>query len=187
MGRLTRDQYLTELVKLVSRRGTCKRAQVGALLVRDGRVICTGHNGSPPGEPHCLDVGCEMEDGHCIRTTHAETNVIAFAARNGISTDGCSIWVFGWDGGICHRCMKVLKAAGITEFIVVPVRESLYRVVNTDNFGGDYPEEKFVTETLTKSAAEQVAEDLNKTLSNYSPRYYKVVKEDYKLQPGFEA
>lgn len=120
MERLSRDQYLTEAVKLVSRRGTCLRAQVGAVLVRDGRIICTGHNGSPPGEDHCIDTGCEMEDGHCVRTTHAEINVVAFAARNGIATEGSEIWVYGWNGGVCHRCQKVLKAAGINSIHVVP-------------------------------------------------------------------
>jgi dCMP deaminase len=121
--RLTRQEYLTEQVKLAARRGTCLRAQVGALLVRDGRIISTGYNGSPPGEPHCLDVGCQMEDGHCVRTTHAETNVIAFAARNGIPTDGCDMWVYGWDGGVCHRCKKVALSAGIRNIIVVPLEK----------------------------------------------------------------
>jgi dCMP deaminase len=64
-----------------------------------------------------------MEDGHCIRTTHAEINAVAFAARHGIKLEGCDLWVYGWDKGICHRCEKAVKAAGIKNIRVVPVEQ----------------------------------------------------------------
>lgn len=121
--RLSREEYLTEMVKLVAKRGSCNRAQVGCLIVRDGRVIVTGYNGSPPGEDHCCDVGCQMEEGHCIRTTHAEANAIAFAARYGIAIDGCEMVVYGWDSGVCHRCQKMAKSAGIAEITVIPLEK----------------------------------------------------------------
>lgn len=62
-----------------------------------------------------------------------------------------------------------------------------WRVVNTDNFGSDYPDEKWASEPIeTKFQAQQIAEELNKPLGPYSHRYYKVVKLPYDLQPGFE-
>lgn len=115
---------LHEMVKAVSKLGTCRRAKVGALIVRDGRIISTGYNGSPPGSPHCTEAGCEMSGGHCIRTTHAEANAIAFAARHGISTEGATIVVYGWitggDLGICPSCDKLAQSAGIVETVIVP-------------------------------------------------------------------
>lgn len=123
-----KEDVLREMCKAVSMLGTCKRARVGALIVRDGRIICTGYNGSPPGEVHCIDVGCDMVDGHCIRTTHAEANAIAFAARNGIATAGAVIYVYGWitggDLGICHACDKLAKSAGIIRTVIVPLDET---------------------------------------------------------------
>jgi hypothetical protein len=61
-----------------------------------------------------------------------------------------------------------------------------YRVVNTDNYGGDYPNEKFVTEPIEKKEAEKIADALNEQSGPYSSRFWKTVPEDYKLQPGFE-
>lgn len=108
-----KHKILIQQLMAQSELGTCTRAKVGCLIVRDGRIIATGFNGSPPGEPHCIDVGCQMEDGHCVRTTHAETNAIAFAARYGPPVNGADLWVYGWHGGICHRCKKIAQSAGI--------------------------------------------------------------------------
>jgi dCMP deaminase len=125
---ILKDETLKEITKLMSHLGTCSRAKVGCLIVRDGRIIMTGYNGSPPGEPHCIDVGCQMVDGHCVRTTHAEANAIAFAAKEGISTRGAIIMVYGWvtggDLGICHACEKLAKAAGILKIEVIPYESS---------------------------------------------------------------
>lgn len=118
-----KEQVLFEIVKEVSRLGTCNRSKVGAIIVRDGRIISTGYNGSPPGDPHCLDAGCDLVQEHCVRTTHAESNAIAFAARNGISTlDGVMYvtgWVTGGDLGICPTCEKLAKSAGIVKTVIV--------------------------------------------------------------------
>jgi dCMP deaminase len=120
---ILKEQVLFEIVKSISKLGTCSRSKVGAIIVRDGRIISTGHNGSPPGEPHCLDVGCTMVAGHCVATTHAESNAIAFAARSGISTLGATIYVTGWitggDLGICPACEKLAKSAGIVKTVIV--------------------------------------------------------------------
>jgi dCMP deaminase len=70
------DDYFIDLAWVTSSRATCRRALVGAVLVENKRIMSTGYNGSPPGQPHCLDEGCYMVQGHCVRTFHAERNAI---------------------------------------------------------------------------------------------------------------
>jgi deoxycytidylate deaminase len=120
-ARMSREFVLREITKLISTRGTCCRAQVGCVIARHGRIIVTGYNGSPPGRPHCLDVGCEVFDNHCTRTTHAEANAIAFAARYGISVEGCTLYTYGWKKGICWTCRKLALSAGIVDIVEVPL------------------------------------------------------------------
>ncbi len=63
----------------------------------------------------------------------------------------------------------------------------IYRIVNTDNFGGDYPNETFVEQDfLTKFEAQEIADGLNAYFGPNAPRYYKVVEMPYELAPGFE-
>lgn len=79
MSRISRDQMFMEIAQIVAKRGTCDRAQVGALLIINGRIVSIGYNGSKPGEAHCDDIGHKYVNGHCIRTIHAEINCIMFA------------------------------------------------------------------------------------------------------------
>jgi dCMP deaminase len=66
-----------EIAKIVAKRGTCDRAQVGAVLVENGKnIVAIGYNGAPAGKPHCDDVGHLIVDGHCVRTVHAEENCL---------------------------------------------------------------------------------------------------------------
>jgi dCMP deaminase len=120
MNRISRDQLLIDYTKLVAQRGTCKRARVGCVISRDGRVVVQGYNGSLPGEPHCDEVGCDMQDNHCVRTVHAELNAILYAARKGISVEGTTLYTYGWKDGICHRCRKAALMAGIVCIIEIP-------------------------------------------------------------------
>jgi len=91
-------------------RSTCVRKHVGAVIVRDRTVLSTGYNGSVRGLPHCEDVGCVMEDGHCITTVHAEANAILQAAKNGVSIDGAEIYT---TASPCWNCFKLIANAGI--------------------------------------------------------------------------
>jgi dCMP deaminase len=91
-------------------RSTCVRKHVGAVIVRDRNVLSTGYNGSIRGLPHCEDVGCVMEDGHCITTVHAEANAILQAAKNGVSIDGAEIYT---TASPCWNCFKLIANAGI--------------------------------------------------------------------------
>lgn len=111
------DTYWFAQAELAATRGTCLRAKVGAVIVEpvEHRLLSQGYNGAPAGEPHCLDVGCDVVDDHCQRALHAEVNAIAWAAKHGISIRGATIYVQG-GRDLCRECAKVLKAIGITDW-----------------------------------------------------------------------
>ena len=75
------DEYFMNIARVVSTRSTCDRKHVGAVIVRDKTILSTGYNGSIRGLPHCDEVGHLMEDGHCVRTIHAEANAICRPPR----------------------------------------------------------------------------------------------------------
>ena len=104
----------------VATRSTCDRKHVGAVIVRNKNILSTGYNGSIKGLPHCDEVGHEMVDGHCIRTTHAAANAIVQAAKNGVSIDNSEIFV---TASPCYNCFKLIANSGIK---VIYYRE-LYR------------------------------------------------------------
>lgn len=114
------------MATFVAKRGTCTRKKLGAILVKDKRVIATGYNGSPPGQPHCTDVGCfvvpttqkiegkEITKDHCIRTIHAELNAILQCALHGIKTHNATLYVMY---NPCYYCAKTIVAAGIKRVV----------------------------------------------------------------------
>jgi dCMP deaminase len=104
------DEYFMNIAREVSTRSTCDRKFVGAVIVRDKSILATGYNGSIRGLPHCDEVGHLMEDGHCVRTVHAEANAIVQAARNGVRIDGSSIYV---TASPCWGCFRLIANAGI--------------------------------------------------------------------------
>lgn len=110
--RIDWDQYFMIQAALLASRCTCNRLSVGAVLVRDKRIIAGGYNGSVSGDAHCIDEGCYLRDGHCVRTIHAEMNAILQCAKFGISTDGASLYVTDFP---CLQCTKSLLQAGIKE------------------------------------------------------------------------
>lgn len=115
------DEYFIGIAEQVAKRSTCPRAAVGAVIVKDRRILTTGYNGAPMGLPHCTEVGCLMVDGHCVRTLHAEQNAIIQAALHGVSVQGSTMYVTHQP---CLNCAKMIINAGIV------------RVV----YGGDYPD-----------------------------------------------
>lgn len=110
--RIDWDQYFMMQAALLASRSTCQRLSVGAVLVRDKRIIAGGYNGSVSGDDHCLDAGCYLRDGHCVRTIHAEMNAILQCAKFGAPTDGASLYVTDFP---CLQCTKSLLQAGIKE------------------------------------------------------------------------
>lgn len=107
-----------ELTRLISTRSTCKRRKVGALIVKDKRILSTGYNGAPKNLPHCLDVGCLREEHHVpsgerhelCRGIHAEQNAIIQAATSGVNIDGAVLYSTHYP---CSLCIKMILNAGI--------------------------------------------------------------------------
>ncbi len=117
------DEYFIGMADYVGLRSTCDRGKTGSVIVKDKRVISTGYAGSPPGLPHCDDVGHEFHtvintDGtqstHCIRTTHAEQNALAQAARFGVSIDGATLYCKMTP---CYTCAKLVITSGIKRVV----------------------------------------------------------------------
>ncbi len=137
MNRPDWDTYFMNIAKEVASRSTCPRASVGAVIVKDNRILSTGYNGAPSGEPHCLEVGCLIINNHCERTIHAETNAVVQAAKYGVNINGSTLYCWseryttltpfegepGRPVANCIKCTQVMKAAGITR--VVAVRDGL--------------------------------------------------------------
>lgn len=121
--RLNWDEYFMHVTKEIGKRGTCARGRTGCIIVKDKRILATGYAGSPSGLPHCDDIGHLMTDiydkegnksSHCIRTTHAEQNALAQAARFGISLDGATLYC---KMEPCHTCAKMIINAGIKRVV----------------------------------------------------------------------
>jgi dCMP deaminase len=108
------DDYFMRIAREVATRSTCDRKHVGAVIVRDKMILATGYNGSLRGLSHCDEVGHLMQDGHCVRTVHAEANAIVQAARNGVRTDGAGIYV---TASPCFACFKLIANAGIVRVV----------------------------------------------------------------------
>ncbi len=123
MTRISWDEYFMELMDTIAKRATCNRGRSGCLIVRDRRIVSTGYVGSPPGLPHCDDVGHLMkevidEDGtvrnHCVRTIHAEQNAICQAARYGISLEGTTLYC---KMEPCRVCAMLIISSGIKKVV----------------------------------------------------------------------
>lgn len=114
--------YFLRMADLARTRSTCIRRQVGAVAVRNHRILATGYNGSPSGIQHCLDIGCQREElvipsgqrHEICRGLHAEQNVIIQAALEGISLRGCVIYCTNQP---CIICLKMLLNLEISELI----------------------------------------------------------------------
>lgn len=118
------DEYFLKIMELVGTRGTCDRGRSGCVITKDKRILATGYVGSPIGINHCDDIGHEMnavihEDGHktqhCIRTSHAELNAIANAARFGVTLEGATLYCHMTP---CYTCAKMIINAGIKRVVV---------------------------------------------------------------------
>jgi len=138
------DEYFMQIAYLVARRSTCLRRQVGAVLVREKRILTTGYNGAPTGLRHCQEVGCLREkmgvasgERHELcRGIHAEQNTIIQAALHGISTEGSTLYSTHQP---CIMCAKILVNAGVRRIV----------------FDGSYPD-KLGREILDEAGVELV-------------------------------
>lgn len=117
------DEYFIGVAHAISARGTCDRGRTGCVIAKDKRIISSGYVGAAAGCAHCDEIGHEMrtvvnEDGtqsrHCIRTSHAEMNALAQAARFGISTEGATMYGMMVP---CYACAKIMINAGIKRVV----------------------------------------------------------------------
>lgn len=130
LSRPTWDEYFLEIAHVVKKRSTCLRRQVGAVIVKDNRILTTGYNGVPPEIEHCDSKGClrqklqipSGEKHELCRALHAEQNAIIQAAKSGISIDGSTIYITTQP---CVICTKLIIASGIVKVI----------------YEGDYPDD----------------------------------------------
>lgn len=126
-----KDGVFLSIASSLSALSTCDRAAVGAVITREGRCVSWGYNGAPPGLPHCsendhgyavpnpergtIDISLPRRgDTGCRNATHAEANALAYAARQGISTDGGTLYV---SVAPCVNCSRLLIAAGIERVV----------------------------------------------------------------------
>ncbi|MFZ5968879.1 MAG: deoxycytidylate deaminase [Bacillota bacterium] len=124
------DQYFMEMAEIAKTRSTCTRRQVGAVLVKDKRMLATGYNGAPSGTAHCTDIGCLREKlnipsgqrHELCRGLHAEQNAMIQAAYHGVEIQGATMYVTLQP---CILCAKMAINAGIKKII----------------FKGSYPDE----------------------------------------------
>ena len=122
MKRPSWDDYFMEMTKLTATRSSCLRRHVGAVLVKDTRVIATGYNGAPAGVTHCEVTGClrqklnvpSGERHELCRGLHAEQNAIIQAALYGVSTEGATIYCTTKP---CSICTKMIINAKISKIV----------------------------------------------------------------------
>ena len=120
--RLSIDEYFLEIASVVAKRATCLRNRVGAVIVRDKRIISTGYNGAPSNLEHCLDTGCIREQYNIesgthhekCRAVHAEQNAIIQAALHGVSTDNATLYCTHQP---CILCAKMIINANIKKVV----------------------------------------------------------------------
>ncbi|MCK5836183.1 MAG: cytidine/deoxycytidylate deaminase family protein [Desulfobacula sp.] len=112
------NQYFMGITDLVSSRSTCLRRKVGAIIVKDRRILCSGYNGAPSKVPHCSETGClreklkvpSGEKHELCRGVHAEQNAIIQAAFHGIKVSGAVLYCTNQP---CSICAKMIINAGI--------------------------------------------------------------------------
>lgn len=122
MSRPSWDQYFMDITRVVAERSTCLRRHVGAVIVKNRRLLATGYNGAPQGLAHCEAVGCLREECHIpsgqhhelCRGTHAEQNAIVQAALHGVAIEGSTLYCTHQP---CSACTKMIINAGIKRIV----------------------------------------------------------------------
>lgn len=122
MPRPSWDDYFMSIAEQVAGRATCMRRSIGAVLVKDKRILATGYNGTASGLAHCEDVGCIREQQNIpsgsrhelCRGIHAEQNAVIQAAKYGIAMNGATAYCTHQP---CVLCAKILLNAGVVEIV----------------------------------------------------------------------
>jgi dCMP deaminase len=130
MARPSWDEYFLRITTEVAQRATCMRRRVGAILVKDRRILATGYNGAPRGIRHCEEAGClraeknvpSGERHELCRGLHAEQNAFLQAASFGVSSEGATLYATVYP---CSLCAKMAVNAGVKRIVTM----------------GDYPDD----------------------------------------------
>jgi len=116
------DEYFIDIARHVATRSTCMRRHVGAIIVKDKRILATGYNGAPTGLPHCEETGCLRQElgipsgqrQEICRGLHAEQNAIVQAALHGVAIRGSDVYCTHQP---CITCAKMIINAGIRRVV----------------------------------------------------------------------
>ena len=138
------DDYFMEIAEVVGKRSTCLRRRIGAVLVKNKRILATGYNGAPSGLAHCYELGCLREEmdvpsgtrHEICRALHSEQNAIIQAALYGVATRGATIYSSTQPSSLCAKMM---------------INAGIARVV----YEGDYPDD-FALQLLREANIELV-------------------------------
>lgn len=134
--RPTWDEYFLNIAKVVSDRSSCLRNKVGAVIVRNKDIISTGYNGAPQYQKNCLEIGFCYRDKNSIKSgtqlercravgSHAESNAISLAARNGHSTDQATIYIVGHNV-VCNQCKALIANANIVRVVLLDTKSTIH-------------------------------------------------------------
>ena len=125
--RPSRDEYFMEIARTVAKRATCSRGRSGCVIAKNKQILCTGYVWSPPGLPHCDEIGHQYkqmthENGsvtnHCVRTIHAEQNAICQAAKLGVAIEWATLYCKMTP---CRICAMLIISCGIKKVIAEKV------------------------------------------------------------------
>ncbi|WP_430785143.1 ComE operon protein 2 [Virgibacillus flavescens] len=151
MERISWDQYFMAQSHLLALRSTCERLTVGATIVREKRIIAGGYNGSVSGDAHCIDEGCYVIDGHCVRTVHAEVNALLQCAKFGVPTKDAEMYVTHFP---CLNCCKTIIQSGV---------KMVY-------YAADYKNDPYAIELFIKSGVQTQKVELEHNTVDVNPR-----------------
>ena len=118
------DEFFLDMAKLLANQSTCLSRSVGAVIVKDKRILSTGYNGAPSGLPHCIELGCKRKQlnipsgqrHEICRGAHAEQNAINNAAKHGISIEGATLYCTTYP---CSMCAKSIVNSGISTVVYI--------------------------------------------------------------------
>jgi dCMP deaminase len=159
--RPSKNEYYMDLAKSVSRRGTCTKVEIGAVIIRDDQVVATGYVGSPRGTKSSMDHGfclrkkLGIPSGHryeMCRSVHAEQNAIINAARSGTSLLGGDMYIFGkvqgdstelLDAFPCFICKKMLINCGLNR-VICSLKDGGTKIFNVEDWVNEWSQNDIV-------------------------------------------
>ncbi len=139
MQRPSWDDYFLQISKVIAERSSCLRNKVGAVIAKDKDIISTGYNGAPQYQKNCLEIGFCYRNKNNIPSgtqlercravgSHAESNAISLAARNGHSTSDSTIYITG-HSVVCNQCKALIANANIRRVVLLTPKNELFEFI----------------------------------------------------------